>query len=388
MSPRQTPRPPEKTEGKRPLRRALGAALSLATAFALGLAALFLPAQTAEESWPSPALSERLERRTEAALAPAVEGYTHVYKHYSIPAGSLPEAPAEACYGASSDPQEILAVIERASLLLGEETVVGWTPETVLRPGTAVQYYYDETILSLVWQELSEGRICTWCEVKLSDPSQLRRKLAGDRYGSAIQLPASRLAAQDNAVCAVSGDFYAFRKAGIHVYDGSLYLVSGDNADTCFFDGEGNMLIAHRGEISGWNQASAFVQENNIRFSVAFGPSVLENGVVSVPWRYPWGENYQTYARALLSQVGHLHYLFLCANCREEGYDRFTMEETAWLMKEHGCTMAYALDGGQTAEVIFHGRVINTPEFENERPVSDVICFASALKTYGEEDGP
>lgn len=375
--------PAERPAAKKRGKGLLTAALLLASAFALGLTALFIGAETAEESWPAPALADRLLRRTENVLTTAVEDYTHVNKHYTIPEGSLPTAPDLRCYGESSDPQEILAVIERASALLGEETVVGWTPETELRPGTGVQYYYDETILALCWQELSNERICTWVEVKLSDASQLRRKLAGDRYGYPIQLPASWLAGQDNAVCAISGDFYAFRTAGIHVYDGMLFTVSGWNADTCFFDEDGNMLIAHRYEINSWAQAAAYVRENRIRFSVAFGPSVLENGRIIIPEDYPWGENFETYARALLSQVGKLHYLFLCANCREEGFDRFLTQEVAQLMIDHGCTMAYALDGGQTAEVVFNKRVVNNPEFDAERQVSDVICFASALPRGG-----
>ena len=369
----------KRRSGAQVLRQLVGWAAFFGILFSLGLTALFVPAEIAEESWPAPGLDRRLSARIEAAIAPTVEGYVHVNKHYVIPEGRLPGVPEEQYFGQSSDPLEIQAVIERAGELLGGETVTGWTTETVLRPDTGVQYYYDETILALVWQELSQWRICTWCEVKLADPSQLRRKLSGDRYGYSIRLPASQLAVQDNAVAAVSGDFYAFRQAGIHVYDGELYLVSGDNADTCFFDRDGDMHIVHRNEITTWEEAEAYIRENDIDFSVAFGPSVLENGVINVPYNYRWGENYNTYARAVLSQVGQLHYLFLCANCRAEGYDRFTMEEAAELMVSHGCTMAYALDGGQTAEVIFRGQTVNRPEFNFERQVSDVICFASAL---------
>ena len=52
-------------------------------------------------------------------------------------------------------------------------------------------------------------------------------------------------------------------------------------------------------------------------------------------------------------------------------------------MLEHGCEMAYALDGGQTAEVILNGKLMNRPEFGYERQVSDALCFASALPEGG-----
>lgn len=373
---------PEETGERRT--HPLAALLSmLLVAVCLGLVGLLLPAHTAQAVTAAPGLETRFSLQNAELLSQALEGYAYIPKHYRIPEGSVPAAPLESGYGESADPAEILAVLERASGLLGGETVVGWTPETELRPGSTVQYYYDETILALSWQELDQGRICTFCEVKLADVTQLRRKLSGDRYGYSVQVPASWLAAQDNAVAAVSGDFYAFRTAGIHVYNGTLCFVSGDNADTCFFDRDGNMLVVHRNEINTWEEAAAFVEEHGVIFSVAFGPSILENGVLTVPGHYPWGENHESYARAVLSQVGQLHYLFLAANRGDWDPLHFTTPEVARIMLEHGCTMAYSLDGGQTAEVLFHGALRSMPEFNAERVVSDVICFASALPEGG-----
>ncbi len=361
----------------------VGLLLVLLPLLALSLVLLFIPARVAAAARPAPEIQERFFQQTNDLLEQKLEGYTYVHKHFRINAGSLPAKPLEEGFGATDDPAQVLAVIERASDLLGEEVIVGWSPETELRPGSYVKFYYDETILVLTWQELSGDRICTWCEVKLSDPSQLRRKLAGDQYGSPVQMPATMLSWQDNAVAAVSGDFYAYRTAGIHVNDGLIYLVSGWNADTCFFNRDGDMLFVHRNEISNWTQAENYVRENDVLFSVAFGPVLVENGQITIPWDYPWGEMRDTYARAVLSQVGHLHYMFLAANCGTNGANRFTGQEAAQLMIDHGCTMAYNMDGGQTAEVILGGQLMNTPEFHMERQVSDVLCFASALPEGG-----
>ncbi len=344
---------------------------------------LFIPARVAAETHPAPEIRERFSQEINDLLERNLEGYSYISKHYRIRQGALPAAPLASGYGATEDPREVLAVIEKASDLLGEEVIVGWKPETVLRPGSQVKYYYDETILVLTWQELSGDRVCTWCEVKLSDPSQLRRKLAGDQYGSPVQLPATLLSRQDNAVAAVSGDFYANRTAGIHVNYGLIYLVSGWNADTCFFTRDGDMLFVHRGEISSWAQAETYVKENDVLFSVAFGPVMVENGQITIPWDYLWGEMREEYSRAVISQVGHLHYLFLAGNAGGSGYQRFTGWEAAQEMIDHGCTMAYGLDGGQTAEVILGGELVNLPEFNMERQVSDVLCFASALPEGG-----
>ena len=110
----------KRRSGAQVLRQLVGWAAFFGILFSLGLTALFVPAEIAEESWPAPGLDRRLSARIEAAIAPTVEGYVHVNKHYVIPEGRLPGVPEEQYFGQSSDPLEIQAVIERAGELLGE----------------------------------------------------------------------------------------------------------------------------------------------------------------------------------------------------------------------------------------------------------------------------
>ena len=44
-----------------------------------------------------------------------------------------------------------------------------------------------------------------------------------------------------------------------------------------------------------------------------------------------------------------------------------------------GVEKAYALDGGQTAELWMNGKILNNVDFKAERQVSDILYFASAL---------
>ena len=48
-------------------------------------------------------------------------------------------------------------------------------------------------------------------------------------------------------------------------------------------------------------------------------------------------------------------------------------------MYAKGCIKAYNLDGGQTSEITILGKPVNYIDFGAERPVSDIIYFASAL---------
>lgn len=381
----ETREAPAGRTGSRP-GRALRALLGLAAlAGCLLLTALYV---RSDETAAAPqaagaALAERFAVSFHNAASRVLDGLTYIRKIYRIPQGAPAPAPNAACYGSSADPAAVQAVIDGAAELLDGETVTAWTKDTVLLPGTEVRWYADDSLLALAWKEEYDGAVCTFCEVKLADPSQLRRKLSGDAYGSGIQKTATELAREDNAVCAINGDFYAFRSCGIRVWQGTLYLAECEKVDTCFFTEAGDMLFVRRGELSGWADAERFVEDNRVSFSVAFGPVLVENGVNVTPDQYPLGEIGKPYSRSVIGQLGKTHYLLMTMNF-EVGYTTMHYSrDAADLFIAHGCPTAYGLDGGQTGTVVFGGELVNLPDFGWERKVSDMICFASAVPEGG-----
>ena len=48
-------------------------------------------------------------------------------------------------------------------------------------------------------------------------------------------------------------------------------------------------------------------------------------------------------------------------------------------MHDFGCEKAYALDGGQTAEHIMDKHFVSHVDWSEERMVSDIIYFATAI---------
>ena len=238
-------------------------------------------------------------------------------------------------------------------------------------------------MLAIIWNEVCNGNVTTFCEIKIADASQLRRKLTGDRYGSGVQKYGSELATEDRSVVAINGDFYAFRSSGIRVWQHKLYLVDGWDIDTCFFTENGDMRFAHRGDITSWAAAQTYVEENDISFSLTFGPILVENGKNVTPWAYPIGEIDELYSRSVIGQIDELHYLLAVTNVYPASVFAQTATQMADLMVERGCHSAYALDGGQTATMFLNGKLITSPVFGSERVVSDVICFASAVPEGG-----
>ena len=313
--------------------------------------------------------------------------------HYVIAEGSLPPPPREACYGAVQigEAASVLGVIERAReyglLEEGEETV--FDPGLNFYSRSDIQYYLDETILTICWKEVIEGKVCSFAEVKIADASQFRRKLAGDSFGSPYQYFASELAVSSNAVVAMNADYYAFRDFGIVVYDRALYRFKTaplnsrfkkyNCIDNLFINGDGDFIFFPRGTEIEQEDLERYLADNDIRFSLAFGPILVKEGVVQEYDWYTLGEVNISYSRAGIGQVGRLHYLSMCVNHASGAHELWTVNEFAVHFGQKGVWNAYCLDGGQTSEIVFRGIPYNHVDYGAERLVSDIIYFASAL---------
>lgn len=313
----------------------------------------------------------------------AAAALTPVPFHYTLPDRTSPgPVPDAACFGFLEDPAALAAVLARpeAQRLIGGQTL-DFAPENVL-PGRGVHYYLDETILAIVWQQDEHGAVGTFAEVFLADASQLRRKLAGDTFGSFDYAYASQLSAQANAVVACSGDFYNSGRPtyGLCVYDGQLLRSCLTDGQTCFFTDEGDMLFAYENDFSSEQEAQHWLDEHRVMFSLAFGPVMVDNGRDVTPYSYALGEVLDTYARCAIGQLGKLHYLSMTINCESpDHYVYVTLRQAADSMIAHGCVNAYTLDGGQTGCILIGGQLINPVQFGVERLVSDIFYFATAI---------
>src|SRR5699024_1384931 len=102
------------------------------------------------------------------------------------------------CYGETTDPEVLKQVLEDAAWLL-EDQKLYFTPEVELFQDSVVRYYLDDSIFAITWKEVHDGSVYTFSEIKVSDPSQFRRHLAGGEYGSEMQYLTTEMAASVNA---------------------------------------------------------------------------------------------------------------------------------------------------------------------------------------------
>ena len=334
---------------------------------------------------------------TEEGQEPGAETPAPVKLRYVIDENAVvAPAPDPACFGKISiaHPEETLEVIQKArdyGLLREDETVI-FDPEVTFYYDEDIEYYLDETILVICWKEVIDGNTCSFVEIKIADASQFRRKFADDTFAAASQYYSTEMHKSTNAVVTLNADFYQNRDFGVVVYGRTLYrfptsTYTGSYSkynclETCFVNSEGDFLFTELGQTFTKESMEQYIRDNDILFSMSFGPVLVQDGQVrQVDW-YPVGEIDKGYSRAGIGQVDKLHYLYMSLNHSAEKAARWTVNTFAQHFGEKAVINAYCLDGGQTGEIVFQGRAYNHVDIVNgqkERPVSDNIYFATAI---------
>ena len=267
--------------------------------------------------------------------------------------------PDENYYGVISldEPEKTLDVIDRArelGLLKEDETVI-FDPAVEFYRGAdreEIEYYLDETILVICWKEVVDGCCCSYAEVKIADPSQFRRKLAGDAFDPPQRALSTEMHAETNAVLSLNADL----------------------------NSRGEFLFTELGQNFTREEMEQYIADNDIVFSLAFGPVLIRDGEAQTCDWYPVGEATQIYSRAGIGWVDDLHYLYMSLNhCPEKAGSWTVTQFASHFAEKDAVRWAYCLDGGQTGEMVFRGRPYNHIDFGWERTVSDNIYFATAI---------
>lgn len=293
--------------------------------------------------------------------------------------------PDQSKFGQVSDPKDMEPILKEAEYILDGQSMY-FSTDTELFEDSVIHYYLDESIFAVTWKEAHDNSVYTYSEVKIGHPSQLRRHLSDGAYASGKLYFPTEMAATVNAVVATSGDFYANRPVfGIVAYEGQVRRAVDDGyAETCYIDENGDMLFSYMKQLGNQQSAQAFLDENHINFSLAFGPILVDNfEMVELPNVYGVGEIREEYARSALCQMDSLHYIAVVANWEGNQPDDPTVARFQKVVAQTRCKMAYCLDGGQTATIVMNDELINRPAKGEQRRISDIIYFATAVPEGG-----
>lgn len=211
--------------------------------------------------------------------------------------------------------------------------------------------------------------------------------------GKALKDP-RKLAAEHHSVFALTDDFYATRLRNSKVY--GVIIRNGEiiarktrssakkrawpNLDTLAVYGDGSMKTF----VSDAKTPEEYLADGAENV-FAFGPWLVSGGEINPevldPKYYPYNE-----PRMAIGMVEPRHYIVVCAKGRPaEQYAGVHLDWLAQKMKEYGCREALNLDGGDTQEIIFMGKVLNRAG-KRMRAVGSMISFGTSDRVQAEEE--
>lgn len=177
-----------------------------------------------------------------------------------------------------------------------------------------------------------------------------------------------RIARQSRAVLAITGDYITctYNRKGVMIRNGKVYYDKKD-APTLAFLPSGEMKVYEPGKITA-RQLLALGVKN----SFAFGPILVKNGKIH-PSVASHKLNYHAF-RAAIGQVEPGHYVVIVTKKSP------TLTELAQLFIDAKCKIAYNMDGGYSAAMVFMGEQINKNLGESnlQRPLPDLLIIGSS----------
>ena len=165
------------------------------------------------------------------------------------------------------------------------------------------------------------------------------------------------MAIKSGAILSINGDYADKQRSGFLVRNGEIYYDDQTTYDICVLYYDGSMEtfspseyavddILAKAPYQVWKFGPELLDENG-------QPKQSYNTSDAISWENP---------RSGIGYYEPGHYCFITVDGRQNGYSRgLEIERFAKLFADLGCTVAYNLDGGQSAVMTFDQRVYNQP---------------------------
>jgi len=206
-------------------------------------------------------------------------------------------------------------------------------------------------------------------EVYVRHIDQFFAAFAGGKYGKGTA-HTTDMAKENDAVFAVSGDYYNARNTGITIRNGVIYRDKPGSEDILAVFSDGSMQAFDPGE----RTAEQYLAMGAVH-TYAFGPKLVDDGAVF----YDEDTDFSFYVhpRCGVGMIEPYHYIFILVDGRKPGYsDGITINDFAKLFASRGCTVAYNLDGGGSATMVFNDELVNLPQgYKRQRGIGDALVI-------------
>lgn len=257
--------------------------------------------------------------------------------------------------------------------------------------------YVSQTSKVIIQRKYDATQPLTWFEADLYgdlDAGEMLRTVQNDpeKMGK-VRVDATETAKKHNVVFAMNTDYYTYRVAvnnnrhtGIVIRDGHILYddpytekqVTNSmfpNLDMLAFMPDGSLKVYHSWE----KTAQEFIDEG-VQTVYSFGPYLLMDGKVS---ERAYANNENKNPRCAIGMVEPGHYVAIMCEGRLKRSAGVTISYLAKMMRAKGCQVAFNMDGGQTAVMVFMGKQLNQIGAydggkTNSRPTSEVLGFGTS----------
>lgn len=251
-----------------------------------------------------------------------------------------------------------------------QESAEAQSTETSVTANT----YSDENIQIEIKEYEYNDTVIHVADVQISDLSYLYSVFANDAYGKNVKEETSDMAADNNAILAINGDYYGARNSGYVIRNGVLYRNTSSNNEALAIMNDGSFEIVQEGTVSAED-----LLNNGAMQVYSFGPGLIENGQIIVDADDEVGKAMASNPRTAICEIEPLHYLFVVSDGRTDESEGLSLYELADFLSSLGVETAYNLDGGGSSTMVFMNEVINNPTTSgrtiSERSVSDAVCI-------------
>ena len=266
--------------------------------------------------------------------------------------------------------------------------------------------YEDASISVKIYQDRYADTDYFFAHIKISHPSQLRTAPAGivasptATFQYETENKATQIARAANAVIAINGDYYTKAdKCAVVLRQNRQYRnFANGSTDLLVIDMNGDLSVLANCTKQYYKE---YMEQNRPQLYniFSFGPMIAQDGVSVIPESYKNNSigSQNTTQRSAIAQLGPLEYMLISTNGPQSpGNKGMTLYEFAKVcedagkrLSENGCLIAYNLDGGNSAAMIFRGvspengklvmTRVNSSDI-SERHLSDIIYFATLVK--------
>lgn len=179
------------------------------------------------------------------------------------------------------------------------------------------------------------------------------------------------MAAEANAILAISGDYYCNQKHGFSMRNGQTYVADMNN-NICVLYSDGTMATYQRGS---YDIADILAKEPLQVWS--FGPVLLDaNGKAMESYEVSKGIQGR-HPRCAIGYYEPGHYCFVVVDGRQNHSAGMEIAELARVFEKLGCKAAYNLDGGATAVMMFHQKRFSKPS-NGGRELGDILMITES----------